>query len=302
MPEAIAPVLFIIFNRPDTTTLVFERIRQARPAQLFVAADGPRSGKANEAALCEQTRQIVAAIDWPCTVKTLFRDQNLGCKLAVSSAIDWFFAHVEEGIILEDDCLPEPTFLPYCTAMLSRYRYDSRVMHVGGMTFQGNRDVTHGASYYFSGYTYIWGWATWRRAWQHYDVDPAENARHVSLTAPYFNDRVRWVLNETIAGRIDSWDTQWLVAMRRYGGLSIVPRICQIHNIGFGFGATHTKRKPRWFKQLVIGPLDEPLIHPPTVAINTEADWYDARHIHQQPWYMRVLEWGYFTLMGLVKR
>ena len=299
MSQAISPVLFIIFNRPDTTELVFEQIRKARPGQLFIAADGPRPNRPDDALRCTQTRTIVANIDWPCTVRTLFREQNLGCKRAVSLAIDWFFEQVEEGIILEDDCLPESTFFTYCTEMLARYRNDTRVMHVGGMTFQTNRNATTGASYYFSGYTYIWGWATWRRAWQCYNVDPTENARHLTLEAPYFNERVRWVLKETIAGRIDSWDTQWLVAMRRYGGLSIVPIVGQIHNIGFGFGATHTVRKPRWLSKLVIGPIG-PLVHPAEVTINTEADWHDATHIHQQPWYMRALESIYFSVKGLL--
>jgi hypothetical protein len=297
-----APVLFLIFNRPDTTQLVFDRIRQARPPQLFIAADGPRTHKTGEAALCEQTRQIADQVDWPCDVQTLFREQNLGCKRAVSSAIDWFFSQVDAGIVLEDDCLPEPTFFSFCTDLLIRYRDDDRVMHISGITFQARRDVTAGASYYFSGFASIWGWATWRRAWQRYDVDPAENARYVPLNAPYFNQRLRWILSEVVAGRLDTWDVQWLVAIRRHNGLSIVPRISQVTNIGFGLSATHTIRKPRWLADLFTAPLDQPLVHPTTVAINTGADWYDATHIHRQPWYMRILEWGYFTLMGLVKR
>jgi hypothetical protein len=297
-----APVLFLIFNRPDTTQLVFERIRQARPTQLFIAADGPRPTKAGEALLCEQARQITSRIDWDCDVKTLFREQNLGCKQAVSSAIDWFFSQVDAGIILEDDCLPESTFFSFCTDLLNRYSNDDRVMHISGITFQGSRNVTAGASYYFSGFASIWGWATWSRAWRCYNVDPAENVSHVSLTAPYFNQRLRWILSEVIANRLDTWDVQWLVALRRYNGLSVVPRVSQVTNIGFGLNATHTVRKPRWFTDLITAPLDQPLTHPSTVAVNTQADWYDATHIHRQPWYMRILEWCYFSLMGLVKR
>ena len=298
----MAPVLLIVFNRPDTTQRVFDQIRLARPAQLFVAADGPRAHKPGEADLCEQTRRIVQQVDWPCTVETLFRPTNLGCRRAVSSAIDWFFAQVEAGIVLEDDCLPEPTFFGYCTELLERYRTDERVMHISGITFQAGRPVTGGASYYFSGFASIWGWATWRRAWQHYNVDPTENARHVALKPPYFNNRVRWLLRDIMAGRLDTWDTQWLITIRRYNGLSIVPRINQIQNIGFGLGATHTVRKPGWLANMVAGPIDQPLRHPDQVAINTEADWYDATHIHQQPWYMRVLEAVYFTVLGVLKR
>jgi hypothetical protein len=297
-----APVLFLIFNRPDTTQLVFEQIRQARPAQLFIAADGPRSTKSGEAILCAEARQVVQQVDWDCEVRTLFREQNLGCKQAVSSAIDWFFSQVDAGIILEDDCLPEQTFFSFCTDLLDQYRDNDRVMHISGITFQARRDVTAGASYYFSGFASIWGWATWRRAWQRYAVDPTDNANNVSLAAPYFNQRQRWLLGEVIAGRLDTWDVQWLVAIRRYNGLSIVPRVSQVTNIGFGLSATHTVRKPNWLADLITAPLEPLLIHPSTVAINTEADWYDATHIHRQSWYMRILEWGYFTVMGLVKR
>lgn len=297
-----APVLFLIFNRPDTTQLVFEQIRQARPAQLFIAADGPRSTKSGEDSLCAKARQVVQQVDWDCEVRTLFREQNLGCKQAVSSAIDWFFSQVDAGIILEDDCLPEQTFFSFCTDLLDQYRDNDRVMHISGITFQARRDVTAGASYYFSGFASIWGWATWRRAWQRYAVDPTDNANNVSLAAPYFNQRQRWLLGEVIAGRLDTWDVQWLVAIRRYNGLSIVPRVSQVTNIGFGLSATHTVRKPNWLADLITAPLEPLLIHPPTVAINTEADWYDATHIHRQSWYMRIMEWGYFTVMGLVKR
>ncbi|GAB3941780.1 hemolytic protein HlpA [Spirosoma harenae] len=295
----VAPVLFVIFNRPDTTELVFQQIRKARPTQLFIAADGPRPNRPDDASRCAQARSIVANVDWPCTVKTLFREQNLGCKRAVSSAINWFFQHVEEGIILEDDCLPDPTFFSFCTELLAKYRNDSHVMHIGGVTFQAKRHAAETVSYYFSGFAPIWGWATWRRAWQKYDVNPSENAKHVSLTAPYFNERLRWFLKEIIAGRLDTWDTQWLVAIRRWDGLSIIPRVSLIQNIGFGLGATHTVRAPGWLADMTVGSIDF-LVHPKEVKIDTEADWYDATHIHRQPWYMKAVESIYFSLKGLL--
>jgi len=122
----ISPVLFLIFNRPDTTTRVFEAIRAARPERLYVAADGPRMTREGEAERCAEARRIATAVDWPCEVKTLFRETNLGCRAAVSGAITWFFEHEEEGIILEDDCLPDPSFFPYCTELLAHYRDTGR--------------------------------------------------------------------------------------------------------------------------------------------------------------------------------
>ena len=296
-----APVLFIIFNRPAVTQTVFRAIRDAKPSQLFVAADGPRLYKAGEAALCEQTRQIIGQVDWECDVQTAFQEQNLGCKKAVSSAITWFFSQVEEGIILEDDCLPDPTFFSFCTELLNRYRANERIMHIGGITFQPDDERVDKASYYFSGFTPIWGWATWRRAWAHYNSDPTDNLRNLRLEPPYFTDRQQWYIKQVQTGRMDTWDIQWLVAVRSRAGLSIIPAVSLIRNIGFGLDATHTVRQPKWLSKLRYGSLPH-LVHPPEIAVDQQADWYDAQHIHQQPWYMRLLESVYFSLKELVSR
>ncbi|MFD2938162.1 nucleotide-diphospho-sugar transferase [Spirosoma flavum] len=296
-----APVLFIIFNRPVVTQTVFTVIREARPKQLFVAADGPRPHKAGEASLCEQTRQIINQIDWDCAVYTLFQEQNLGCKRAVSSAIDWFFSHAEEGIILEDDCLPDLTFFSFCTDLLIRYRSNERVMHIGGITFQPDNQLFKEASYYFSGFTPIWGWATWRRAWAHYKVDPTDNLRNLKLEPPYFSDRQQWYIKQVQAGRMDTWDVQWLVAVRSHNGLSIIPAVSLIRNIGFGMDATHTLRQPKWLDQLRYGSITH-LVHPSDISINQEADWYEAQHIHRQPWYMKFVEFVYFPIKALFSR
>jgi GT2 family glycosyltransferase len=160
------PVLLIVFRRPDATRRVCATLRQARPEKLFVAADGPRPNRPDEAEQCREARRIATAVDWPCEVKTLFRDDNLGCGRAVSSAIRWFFDQVEEGIVLEDDCLPEASFFPYCAELLARYRHDTRVMHIAGYN-----PLPHGygdGSYYFSRLMQCWGWATWKRVAQHF--------------------------------------------------------------------------------------------------------------------------------------
>src|SRR5688572_20529443 len=165
------PVLFLIFNRPAVTKQVFEAIREMRPTRLYIAADGPRPAIPNELDNCRKAREAALAVDWECQVKTLFRDKNLGCGRGPSTAITWFFEHETEGIILEDDCMPSPSFFSYCAELLARYRDDTRIMHIAGTNLEKpqQRDQEH--SYHFSNFTYCWGWATWRRAWKFHDFD-----------------------------------------------------------------------------------------------------------------------------------
>ena len=172
MPEfkLNTPVALLIFNRPDTTERVFNAIAKAQPPKLLVVADGPRPQREGEAELCAQTRAIINRVDWDCEVITEFADSNMGCKRRVASGINWIFEQVEEAIILEDDCLPDPSFFRYCEEMLTRYRDNERVGMVSGGNLQFGRQRGTG-SYYFSKYTHIWGWASWRRAWKYYDRD-----------------------------------------------------------------------------------------------------------------------------------
>ena len=168
-----SPVLFLVFNRPETTRRVFEAIRTAKPSRLYIAADGPRLEREGERANCEEVRKIALEVDWECDVKTLFRDENLGCKRAVSEGISWFFEHEDEGIILEDDCLPDRSFFSFCKDLLERYRHDTRIMVISGVNFQQGRKRTE-YSYYFSIYPHCWGWATWRSAWNCFREDGSQ--------------------------------------------------------------------------------------------------------------------------------
>src|SRR6478609_2139677 len=162
-------VLLVIFNRPETTRLVFEAIRKAKPTRLYIAADGPREHVASDHKKCEEARQIVTQVDWDCQVHILFNQKNLNCGVGPSSAFTWFFEHEEEGIILEDDCLPSQSFFWFCQELLERYRDDTRVMHIGGNNFLNGWRNDSDYSYYFSRSGYVWGWATWRRAWNQFD-------------------------------------------------------------------------------------------------------------------------------------
>ncbi len=273
------PILFLIFNRPEKTQLVFDEIKRAKPKKLYVAADGPRDHISNERELCSKTRDIVSQIDWHCEVKTLFRDTNLGCKLAVSSAISWFFSDVEEGIILEDDCLPHPSFFNFCSTILDKYRHDTRVMMVTGVNFQPYSNTSPTYSYYFSRYANIWGWATWRRAWQHYDANlkmwpEIKDGNWHYAFAENKEMAAHWehILQEVYEGKIDTWDYQWNFACKIQNGLSVVPHKNLVSNIGFDTDATHTSKAAN---SIFIKPLESmqfPLQHPEFVLPDLEAD------------------------------
>jgi hypothetical protein len=274
------PVAFIIFNRPDTTARVFEAIRQAKPPLLLVIADGARSSKSGEAEKCVATRAIIDGVDWDCEVRTNYSDVNLGCKRRVSSGIDWVFEQVEEAIILEDDCLPHPSFFDYCDELLDKYRYDTRIMSISGDNFQFGRK-RNTDSYYFSQYNHIWGWATWRRAWKHYDVDVQlwNTVRDDGWLNDILNDRsiVKvWQKNfqDVHDGKVDTWDYQWVFACWIQSGLTILPNVNLISNIGFGADATHTKSADNEFANLPVEAISLPLQHPKFVVRNLEADKY----------------------------
>jgi acetyltransferase-like isoleucine patch superfamily enzyme len=241
------PILFLIFNRPDTTQTVFNEIKKQRPKYLFVAADGPRLDKEGECEKCQQTRDIVKQIDWDCELKTLFRDTNLGCGKAVSSAIFWFFDQVEEGIILEDDCVPHHSFFRYCEEMLEKYRNDERIGTVSGANFWGGfdgRDI----SYSYSKHPSIWGWASWRRCCVKFkEMYSRVEQRDPSLYKIKWNvsdNKKRcnafWNNAKRILNGLDTWDYQWCLTMYANNYLVIRPKVNLVANIGFGSDATHT--------------------------------------------------------------
>lgn len=276
-----SPILFLIFNRPKTTQRVFDQIRFYKPEKLFIAADGPRSSKQGEAELCRQTREIVNQIDWPCQVKTLFRDQNLGCKIAVSSAITWFFEHVESGIILEDDCLPNPSFFDYCNDLLNKYKDNSKIMLISGDNFQDG--IKRGTGdYYFSKYPHIWGWATWKRAWSKYDVSISQwptIKKNDKLFSNIF-EKNYWsqIFDMVFKNQINTWDYQWLFTIWVNNGLSICPNVNLVSNIGFGADSTHTSIKNS-MADIPTFSLNFPLKHPSTIKPDKPADQYTSKHI-----------------------
>jgi hypothetical protein len=276
------PILFLIFNRTETTKQVFEKIRAIKPKYLYVAADGPRDQQ--EVIKCDNTRAIIKNIDWDCEVKTLFRDKNLGCGKAVSEGITWFFEHVECGIILEDDCLPEITFFHFAEILLKKYNNDLKVWHISGNNFQDNNQRGE-ASYYFSMFTHIWGWATWRNRWKEYklNIDNYDIKSDVKIYTEdnrmfkYFERRK----NQVSSNKINTWDYQWLFCMWQHGGYSIIPNKNLVTNIGFGDDATNTKSTSR-LANMPMYSMDN-LIFENNVTLHTEADIYTFEHTFYKP-------------------
>jgi hypothetical protein len=280
IPSALTtPVLFLVFNRPSTTQIVFESIRKAKPSKLYIAADGPRKDKPEELEKCERVRKIVSNVDWQCEVKTLFRDENYGCGRGVSHAITWFFENEPEGIILEDDCVPDQTFFRYCSELLEFYRHDSRIMEVTGNNIYPEDFLQNEHSYSFSNHNGIWGWASWRRAWNLYDFEMKKypalkksgmlNQEFNSIFEQHYLD---WVFERTFLFPEITWDYQWEFVKRINSGLTIIPQRNMVINIGFGADATSTTNVNCPSAALKAEPMHFPLKHPPFVIVDSQAD------------------------------
>ncbi|MDB9395286.1 hemolytic protein HlpA [Microcystis aeruginosa] len=246
--QLTTPVAFLIFNRPDTTARVFEAIRQAKPPKLLVVADGPRADRPDDLEKCKAARAIIEGVDWDCEVLKNYSDVNLGCGRRPATGITWVFEQVEEAIILEDDILPNLAFFQFCDILLEKYRDDKRVMMISGENWLGEWK-SNIQSYHFSCYGDMWGWASWRRAWQYFDYDMKlwvesevrERIRDVLAGDEQFRirEKIFWEAYHE-KDTINAWSYQWSFARLLYSGLSIIPSVNLILNIGFGKDATHT--------------------------------------------------------------
>ncbi|MCU0536476.1 MAG: glycosyltransferase family 2 protein [Hydrococcus sp. Prado102] len=279
------PVAFLIFNRPDTTEKVFEAIRKAEPPILLVVADGPRQDKPSDEKQCAAARKIIERVDWNCKVLTNFSDVNLGCKKRVSSGLDWVFEQVEEAIILEDDCLPNSTFFRFCEELLEKYRDDERIMVISGDNFQFGRKRTE-YSYYFSRYNHCWGWATWRRAWQHYDIEMKlwptirdENWLAKILEEPSAARYWAKIFQATYDEIINSWAYRWTFANWIQNGLTVLPNVNLVSNIGFNSESTHTVDNTNPLANIPVQEMYFPLNPPPFVIRDREADNFTQNKI-----------------------
>ena len=280
------PVVFVIFNRPSTAERVFEAIAKARPPKLFVVADGPRQDNPQDAAGCRASRGIIDLVDWDCDVVTDFAPDNMGLTLRFPTGLAKVFEHEEQAIILEDDCLPHPQFFRFCEELLERFRNDERVAQITGSNLQRGRNRTRD-SYYFSRFTHIGGWATWRRAWQTYDVQLSSwiDVRET----PWLHDVVgdarqerywRRIFDRVVTGKQDGWDYQWTYACWRARALAAVPNVNLVSNIGYGRESSHTRlRSP--LANIPMTAIDFPLRHPYAVAPNAAADAWTVKHVYK---------------------
>jgi hypothetical protein len=249
------PVLFLVFNRPTASQAVFDAIRKARPSVLYIAADGPRKDQAGEVERCQEVRDIVSNVDWDCEVKTLFRDENLGLGKAIAGGISWFFEHEEEGIILEDDTMPSLSFFRFCSEMLEYYRDDTRIMAICGSTLPNTLMENPEYSYFFSNWDHPWGWATWRRAWKHFDYTMPHYPEAVAqgyLKDTYTSIHERFYLERMLDrsyhqnDEVTWWSVQWGFARKMNSGLVVVPLKNMIINLGLGEDATNTVNASQW--------------------------------------------------------
>ncbi len=301
-PPLDTPVLFLVFNRPEKTRMVFQAIRRVRPRRLYVAADGPRDGHPGDDLWCRETRRIATAVDWDCDVKLLFRQRNLGCKLAISESIDWFFEVEDEGIILEDDCLPCDDFFWFCQTLLRRFRGDCRVGQINGTNILGSFREGD-LSLHFASFGAIWGWATWRRAWRHYDreMELWPSIRDSGLLKgliPHRADR-RWrtrAFERTHRGLIDTWDFQWIFARLIQNMLIVIPHVNLVSNIGFDSGGTHTRMAVGELENMARSEMDRHIVLPPYILPNRvfERRVFERKRRH----WIKARLWGIMDLAG----
>ena len=275
------PILLIIFNRPDTTEKVFNEIKKIKPKKLFVSADGPRENKPGEKEKCQDARKIIDRVDWRCEVYKKYSAVNLGCKIAVSSGLNWFFKNVEQGIILEDDCLPAQSFFKFCEELLEKYKNNEKIMMISGDNFQNSRQRGDG-SYYFSKFSHIWGWATWRRAWEHYSVNMEgypKFKQDKKINAIWNKKYIRkyWtnIFDQVYENKIDTWDYQWAFSIWKMDGLCVIPNYNLISNIGFRDDATHTKSANKLANQKIQSM--DIIKHPFKIEQNKKADNYYSK-------------------------
>ena len=280
----IAPIALTIFNRPEDTRRTFETIRRAKPPKLFLIADAGRNEK--EHADCIAARAVVENVDWECEVFKNYADTNMGARMRLATGITWVFEHTDRAIILEHDCVPHPDFFTFCNELLEKYKDDERVMHIGGNHFQEHNPKFHcDESYYFTLIPHIWGWATWARAWKHYDVNVAtypqvlkEGLLREIFTDPAIADRWEYVIGRYYKHEVESWDGQWAFACLINHGLCINPRVNMVTNIGFGPEALSTKDPNHKFANMPAEGLTFPLMHPTHIATNPIADAYVAKY------------------------
>jgi hypothetical protein len=287
-----SPVLLLLFNRPEHTKLIFKEVRKAQPEKLYIAIDGPRKNNQDDLLKTAEVKNfILNNIDWNCKVETLFRESNLGCKIAVSEAITWFFNHESKGIILEDDCLPLNSFFSFCDELLSKYEFDERIRHISGVNFL-NPNIQIENSYYFSKFTHVWGWASWKRVWndyskdilQEYDLDSFEQFYNIYQDKK-ISEAIITELKRVQSENLNTWDYQYLFLNFINNGLTIIPKHSLVKNIGFDFNSTHTQTNPYKIRDLENINI---ILHPSTYIPNLNYDRQSLSQMFKTTFWMKI--------------
>ena len=275
----MVPILITAWKRPEKVQKLLNAVSQYKPTKLYISCDGPNKDIDGQKEKVAETRLIIEnSINWECQVFKNYSEFNRGCRDGMSNAIDWFFSMEEEGIILEDDCLPHPDFFAYCEELLEKFRYDERIFSISGCNLQNGIKRGEG-SYYFSRYSHVWGWAAWRRSWKYYDKNLSQwdKVKTLSNFDSFFvnnTEKIFWTKifdNLKYHGIPDTWDFQWSFTHFLYNKLTIIPNVNLINNIGFDSEATHTLSSPpntKIDKNLL------PLKHPKFIIRDKSADEY----------------------------
>lgn len=279
------PILFIIFKRTDQTKRVFDAIRRAKPARLYIVSDGARVDVENESDLVLRCRELTEKIDWECIVSRLYRERNMGSAFSIPDAITWFFSNEERGIVLEDDCLPATTFFTYCETLLKKYENDNRVSWINGtnINFQCDEDE----SYQFTSYPNSWGWASWRRVWQSHDQTMSHwlsirNKRHSPVNLHGFKNKLYWRTVFDWAAKFPNWDYRVVCSCMLAGGVACSPRINQVKNIGIGDEfAVHTRKEDKSLGELNTEEMQFPMRLQNTVSVNSALDRHLEKHLYK---------------------
>lgn len=293
-------VLLLLFNRPAHTQKVLERLRMVRPPRVYVHCDGPRADRSGEPEKVAAVRALVDTIDWPCEVFTLYRVQNMGLRIGVTGALNWFFEQEPYGIVLEDDCLPDPSFFPFCAELLERYADDGQIMHIGGSNLSERFTRNFPERYVFTRFSFVWGWASWRRAWANMsltldglDTFAASTTAQSWLPDPWARYYMLDKFRVTRAGKNNSWAYAWFYSILKNDGLCIVPTCNLVQNTGVGDAeATHTKGK-NTHAELPARQVSFPLQHPAHRMPNLQLErrfFYDSQKKRLRLWIWRFLK------------
>lgn len=303
------PVAIFTFNRPQLTERLLGILAKIKPRRILVVSDGPRPHVLGDVEKCAAVRSLFDSLDWECSVERNFAETNMGSFPRNSSGLNWVFEQVEEAIILEDDCLPDLSFFPYCEELLDKYRDDSRIGLISGNNFLKRPVDRQTPSYFFSCYAMTWGWASWRRTWQQVDFNmpywpeyrdsgKLRQAVFTSSEAKYWQSIYDAILEQRMN---NAWDYQLILACLRFNLLTIVPLVNLVSNVGFGQDATYCTHNNFLVNHIPIHEMKFPLAHPAKVQALKRLDYQIFRRRFHEYWWFEKSKWmtGLYQLLKL---